>query len=192
MHDVRRADTKPGEKALVVGAGPIGQFTAQAARIAGADVTVCDINEKRLEVAKSLGAHATITLTTEAASWDAVKAAGPFDIVFEDSGAPVLDYIIGANWGQGILRHRSRVVIIAGRNRVDYSFNAGQTWELCVLHAGHFIADDLRNVCRLTAEGALKIAPIIQDVVRAEHAIAIYDTLRDTPAKLFGVVFDWT
>ena len=191
MHDVRRADVKLGEKVLVVGAGPIGQFTAQAARLAGASVTICDLNEKRLAIAKASGAHATITLTTDAASWAAVKAAGPFDVVFEDSGAPILDQVMGTGWGQGVLKLRSRVVLIAGRNRVDYSFNAGQSYELCVFHAGHFNLDDLRQVCRFTAEGLLKIGPVIQDVVKADQATGIYDTLRDNPGNLFGVVFDW-
>ena len=192
MHDIRRADVKLGEKVLVVGAGPIGQFTAQAARLAGGIVTICDLNAKRLVVAERLGAHAAITLTTDAASWAAVKQVGPFDVVFEDSGAPILDHVIGGNWGQGVLKHRSRVVMIAGRGRVEYSFNAGQGYELCVFHASHFESDDLQQVCRLTAEGVLKIGPVIQAVVKAEKAVAIYDTLRDNPASLFGVVFDWT
>lgn len=191
MHDVRRAEVKLGDKVLVVGAGPIGQFTAQAARLAGAIVTICDLNEKRLAIAKASGAHATITLTTDAASWGAVKAAGPFDVVFEDSGAPILDQVIGANWGQGVLKHRSRVVMIAGRSRVDYNFNAGQGYELCIFHASHFNLDDLRQVCRFTAEGLIKIGPVIQDVVKAENAVAIYDALRDNPGSLFGEVFDW-
>lgn len=192
MHDIRRADVKLGEKVLVVGAGPIGQFTAQAARLAGAIVTICDLNEKRLAIAKTLGAHAIITLTTDATSWAAVKQAGPFDVVFEDSGASILDSVIGDNWGQGVLKHCSRVVMIAGRGRVEYSFNAGQGYELCVFHAGHFGCDDLQQVCRFTAEGMLKIGPVLQDVVKVEKAIAIYDTLRDNPDNLFGVVFDWT
>jgi 2-desacetyl-2-hydroxyethyl bacteriochlorophyllide A dehydrogenase len=192
MHDVRRADVRLGEQVLVVGAGPVGQFTAQAARLAGAVVTVCDINEKRLDIAKALGAHATIALATDAASWDAVKNAGPFDVVIEDSGAPILDRVIGANWGQGVLKRPSRVVMIGGRNRVDYSFNAGQSYEMSVLHAGHFVRDDLLQVCRLTAEDMLKIGPVIQDVVKAEDSIRVYDRLWDDPGSLFGVVFDWT
>lgn len=191
LHDVRRADVKLGERVLVVGAGPVGQLTAQAARLTGAVVTVCDLDARRLEMARALGAHATIPLTTEAASWGAVRTAGPFDVVLEDSGAPILDRVIGANWGQGVLKSRSRVAMIAGRDRVDYSFNAGQSYELSVLHAGHFVRDDLLQVCRLTAEGALKMEPLIAETVKASDAIGIYARLRDDPASLLGVVFDW-
>jgi threonine dehydrogenase-like Zn-dependent dehydrogenase len=192
MHDVRRAETKLGENVLVVGAGPVGQFTAQAARLSGAIVTICDLNEKRLAIAEELGAHQAITVTTDGESWNAIEEAGPFDVVFEDSGAPILDQVIGPDWHQGVLKHRSRVVIIAGRERVDYSFNAGQGYELCILQASHFTRDDLEQVCRLTAEGQLQIDPIIQDVVPASEADSIYNRLRDDPASLFGVVFDWT
>jgi hypothetical protein len=60
MHDVRRTEVRLGERILVVGAGPIGQFTAQAARLAGAHVTVCDLNGRRLSIARDLGAQRTV------------------------------------------------------------------------------------------------------------------------------------
>ena len=48
-HAVRRAAIQPGEFVLVVGAGPIGLGTMEAARIAGGEVIAMDINEARLE-----------------------------------------------------------------------------------------------------------------------------------------------
>jgi S-(hydroxymethyl)glutathione dehydrogenase / alcohol dehydrogenase len=55
---VRYASTlEPGQTALVVGAGGVGQFVVQGARIAGANAIVCvDPNEGRLERARELGA----------------------------------------------------------------------------------------------------------------------------------------
>ena len=47
-HAVRRAGIQPGEFVLVVGAGPIGLGTMEAARIAGGEVIAMDINEDRL------------------------------------------------------------------------------------------------------------------------------------------------
>jgi len=192
MHDVRRADTRLGENVLVVGAGPVGQFTAQAARLSGAIVTICDLNESRLSIAAELGAHRTVPVTNEDASWDAITEAGPFDVVFEDSGADVFGHIIGQDWQQGVIHTNSRVVVIAGRERVDYSFNAGQSHELSIVQASHFDRDDLEQVCRLTAEGQLRVGPIIQDIVKASQADTIYARLRDDPASLFGTVFNWS
>jgi 2-desacetyl-2-hydroxyethyl bacteriochlorophyllide A dehydrogenase len=47
-HAIRRAAVQPGEFVLVVGAGPIGLGTMEAARIAGGQVIAMDINEDRL------------------------------------------------------------------------------------------------------------------------------------------------
>jgi threonine dehydrogenase-like Zn-dependent dehydrogenase len=47
-HAIRRAAVEPGEFVLVVGAGPIGLGTMEAARIAGGQVIAMDINEDRL------------------------------------------------------------------------------------------------------------------------------------------------
>jgi 2-desacetyl-2-hydroxyethyl bacteriochlorophyllide A dehydrogenase len=188
FHDVRRAEIKKDEKVLVVGAGPIGQFTAQAARLAGGNVTVADLNKERLDIALKLGARQVIVPD---AAWDNVKAAGPFDCVIEDSGAKVLDHIIGPDWWKGIMKYRSRVVLIAGRKRVDYSFNAAQGYELSILHAGHFTPEDLKDLAALVASGKLLIGPVIKDIVKFTDAVKIYDRLRDDPGSLFGVVFDW-
>lgn len=60
-HAVRRAQTQPGEKTLVVGAGPIGLATAQFARLAGADVAMLDVNAARLAFAQQhLGIEQTL------------------------------------------------------------------------------------------------------------------------------------
>jgi 2-desacetyl-2-hydroxyethyl bacteriochlorophyllide A dehydrogenase len=51
-HGVARADIKPGEFVLVIGAGPIGLGTIEFAKIAGAQVIVLDVNEGRLDFCK--------------------------------------------------------------------------------------------------------------------------------------------
>jgi 2-desacetyl-2-hydroxyethyl bacteriochlorophyllide A dehydrogenase len=185
-HDVRRASVSIGQRVLVVGAGPIGQFTAQVARAAGAIVTVIDLNARRLEVARQLGAHRTVTVTADG-PWDELCRDGRFDVVFEDSGGPVLDRII-----EQAVAFRGTVVVIAGRDRVDYPFNAGQGAEVTIVQAGHFVRDDLEQLCRLVAEGAVNVGPVIQEVVPADEMVGVYERLRDEPASLFGTVFDWT
>jgi S-(hydroxymethyl)glutathione dehydrogenase/alcohol dehydrogenase len=56
------ARTEPGETVLVIGAGGVGQFCVQGARIAGAaGIVVVDPVEARLELARELGATHTTT-----------------------------------------------------------------------------------------------------------------------------------
>lgn len=53
-HAANRARIRKGEKALVIGAGPIGLATAQFAMVAGADVMVMEVNDKRLEFCRDV------------------------------------------------------------------------------------------------------------------------------------------
>lgn len=48
-HGIRRADVKPGEFVLVIGAGPIGLGIMEFARIAGGQVIAMDLNAGRLK-----------------------------------------------------------------------------------------------------------------------------------------------
>ncbi len=185
LHDVRRAGICLGERVLVVGAGLIGQCTAQAARLAGAEVTVVDPDQGRLELAARLGARRTMRPDRD---WRNLAACGPFDAVFEDSGAPILDQLIGPSQ---LLRQRARLVLIAGRERVDYRFNHAQGWELTVLHAGHFVIDDLNETLRLLLAGSLQIGPLLREVVAIADAPALYQRLLEQPGTLLGTVFDW-
>ncbi|MCL2840631.1 MAG: L-threonine 3-dehydrogenase [Defluviitaleaceae bacterium] len=80
-----------GEDVLITGAGPIGLMSVPIARRAGArHIVVTDINPKRLEMAKELGATATVDVTKEKIA-DVMKAIGlkeGFDIGLEMSGSP--------------------------------------------------------------------------------------------------------
>jgi len=77
VHAVRRAGDLTGKKVLVIGAGPIGLFTALAARAAGAErVVVADIIASKRERALRLGADAAFDSSTEDAGSEALEAIG--------------------------------------------------------------------------------------------------------------------
>ena len=61
-HAVRRADLTPGEEVLVIGAGPIGLATTAFAQLAGAKVTMLEMNERRIEFCqRHLGVNNFVT-----------------------------------------------------------------------------------------------------------------------------------
>ncbi|MGS2717063.1 L-threonine 3-dehydrogenase [Eionea flava] len=80
-----------GEDVLITGAGPIGAMAAAVCRHAGArHVVVTDINPKRLEKARELGATHTVDVRTETIA-NAQKELGMsegFDVGLEMSGNP--------------------------------------------------------------------------------------------------------
>ena len=70
----------PSARVLITGAGPIGISTMLIARAAGARVTIVDVNDYRLEIARALGADETFNANSSEIETDiydcAVEASG--------------------------------------------------------------------------------------------------------------------
>jgi threonine dehydrogenase-like Zn-dependent dehydrogenase len=86
---VRRAGLKPGERAVVLGAGPIGQCISLVAVELGADVLSVDLQESRLALSRDFGADTLAWSSADqvvdaAHSW--AGGAGP-PVVFDATGA---------------------------------------------------------------------------------------------------------
>lgn len=185
MRCCRNADLHIGDRMLVVGAGIVGQLVTQIAVSAGACVTLCDIDERRLEVAQSIGAADEI-VNVDGDGWDKHVPECGFDVVLDAAGVPKMeDKLITA------AKRHGTVMFIAGRFKVEYTFNRGQRHEIAIKQNSHFDNSDLHHMCRFVSKGMIQIAPLIQDVVPVAEAKGIYDTLRDEPQKLLGTVFDW-
>jgi len=85
LHAVARAGSVLGETVLVTGGGTIGCMSVMAARLAGAaEVIVCDINDRALEMAKTVGADRTI----RSDQVDAASLADLADVTIEAAGNP--------------------------------------------------------------------------------------------------------
>ena len=185
MRSCRNAELRMGQKLLVVGAGFIGQVAAQIANVMGARVTICDIDEGRLDLARKIGA-AEWVLNTSGEGWAKNIKDRTYNAVLDVAGVVGMeDKLIRATAVRGT------VLFIAGRFKVEYAFNYGQGREIVIKQNSHFGNDDLANICRLVKRGMVKIGPLIQDVVPAAQAKHIYDILRDEPNKLRGTVFTW-
>jgi L-iditol 2-dehydrogenase len=89
IHAVNVSEMRGGEMVLVLGAGMIGLLIAQAARAAGCSrVFVADIDETRLELARSMGADEVIAGSDEVLArriGELTEGAG-VDVVFEAVG----------------------------------------------------------------------------------------------------------
>lgn len=87
-HAVRRAALTPGERVLVVGAGPIGMGTAFFARLAGGEVTVMDVAETRLAYVRDrLGFGQTVVAGGGALAEAGRQTGGDlYDVVFDATG----------------------------------------------------------------------------------------------------------
>lgn len=92
LHAVRVSEFRPGETALVLGAGMIGSLVVQSLRVAGAGhIFVADPDESRVKAAVRSGAHTPIHLLADGKELDAAQVVlecypGGVDHVFEAVG----------------------------------------------------------------------------------------------------------
>ena len=110
FHAVKnRAQVKPGDTVVVFGCGGIGINVVQVAAAVGGSVIAVDISDKKLKIAKSLGATATINPTKVEKLGKEIKkmTGGGADIAIEAIGNP--DTIQAAF---GTLRKGGRLVVI--------------------------------------------------------------------------------
>jgi (R,R)-butanediol dehydrogenase / meso-butanediol dehydrogenase / diacetyl reductase len=109
VHDVRRAGLQAGERALVVGGGPIGVLIAAVAAARGADILVSEPNAYRRSVAGALGIR-----TLDPVREDVVEAVEDWTggagaaVAFEVSGAAA-----GLAAATQALGARGRLVVVA-------------------------------------------------------------------------------
>ncbi len=108
VHDVRRAAIVPGERAVVIGGGPIGQLIAWIARAQGAEVAVSEPDAARRELALAGGFEVVDPLATNLPEWVAnASENGGADVAFEVSGTAA-----GARAMTDVLVARGRAVIV--------------------------------------------------------------------------------
>ncbi|SDS72580.1 L-iditol 2-dehydrogenase [Friedmanniella luteola] len=86
LHALWKTGLRAGHRVLVVGAGPIGLFAVQWARLHGAaEVVTIDLSEEKSAMAREAGADHAVQTLDEAR---AVAGRG-FDVVLESAGVPV-------------------------------------------------------------------------------------------------------
>ncbi|MEC8555556.1 MAG: galactitol-1-phosphate 5-dehydrogenase [Planctomycetota bacterium] len=90
VHAANITPIRLGDTAIVVGSGMIGLLVVQAARLAGCSTVIAvDLDDAKLELAKSLGADATFNAETDDIVAEVMKLTGDYgaDVSFEVVGA---------------------------------------------------------------------------------------------------------
>lgn len=142
-HASDRGNPRSGEHALVIGAGPIGLSTIEFNRLTGADVTVMDMSEERLEFCrKTYGINNLVQFKGDGSELEKcreITGGNLFDVVTDATGNPqsmseALQYV--AHTGNlvyvGITTekisfvhpslHRKEINLLASRNALPADF----------------------------------------------------------------------
>jgi 2-desacetyl-2-hydroxyethyl bacteriochlorophyllide A dehydrogenase len=174
VHDVRRSELKRGQKALVVGGGPIGLLIASVATAAGGEVLVSEPNADRRQLIDRVGSR-TVDPSTDLAAVieDWTQGAG-VDVSFEVSGSAG-----GVEAAITSLVARGRLVLVAIHSRpvpVDlFKF----FWrELTLVGARVYEHGDFEEALRLLGSGAIPTNELVTDVVALSDAATAFERLR--------------
>ncbi|GAB2844875.1 alcohol dehydrogenase catalytic domain-containing protein [Actinoallomurus bryophytorum] len=185
VHDVRRARVRPGEKALVVGGGPIGLLVAIVARRFGADVLVAEPDPYRRFVAEGLGLSALDPddgIAEAMARWtDGAGAA----VAFEVSGAAA-----GVTTAAGALATRGRMVQGTGHPAPrEVSLHDFFWRELTLLGARLYDRGDFETAVGLIAEDEIPAGPLISRIEPLDRSAQAFAAL-ESGAAVMKVLID--
>ncbi len=162
VHDVRRSEIVAGEKAVVIGGGPIGVLIATVARAFGAEVVVVELDPRRRAQITSLGFDTIDPRVVDQVAWveEWTEGAGA-DVVFEVSGAAAA--VLGAT---ALAKVRGTIVVVAIHPTPREIDLQRVFWrELRILGARVYQRTDFERAVELVADGTIPSAVLITAIV---------------------------
>lgn len=189
-HALHRAPVKPGDKVLVVGAGPIGLFALIAAKAQGAEVYVADVLDGRLEKAMHFGAAGVINSSKTDIKEEAMKITNGngFDVCVEACGLSVtfLACIDCAAFAANI------ILIGNGKKETTFLHSVLLKKELNVFGSRNSYAKDFMAVIDLIASGEVKVLDMVSDIYPIDRADEAFKALANNDGSLAKVLVDMT
>ncbi|RZB29742.1 MAG: hypothetical protein SRB1_02022 [Desulfobacteraceae bacterium Eth-SRB1] len=207
LQGVRRAQPTLGETFVVIGLGILGQLTVQILRVNGCRVIGTDIDRSRIQIAKEMGAHATIhpednndidqvIRLTDGLGADGViiTAATPSDSVISTAfqmcrkkGRVVLVGDVGLNLNRADFYQKELDLFIStsyGPGRYDRAYEE----EGLDYPVGYVRWTENRNMAeylRLINENKIELSPLISQTYPIDQVSDAYISLgKDVPTPL--------
>ena len=205
MSALRSSSVQPGDTALIVGMGLVGNFAAQIFQLAGADVMAADLSDLRLEKARECG----LARTVNSASDDLEEAVMDWT---GGQGARVVVEAIGVSEviaESTLLTREHGEVILLGTPRAHGVFDATPmllhvhlkairmigalewTWPQHPTHRTRDITANYRILVDWIAAGKLVTAPLLTHLASPADCQDIYEGLTSRKEEYLGAVFDW-
>lgn len=174
VHDVRRAEIKPGERAVVIGGGPIGILIASVARHFGAEVIVFEVDETRRKQVQDLGFESFDPISEVQSEivekWTEGVGA---DVVFEVSGAA--SAVLSST---SLAKVRGKIVVVAIHPKPREIDLQRVFWrELTILGARVYERHDFETAVQIISENVIPCDELITQVFDLENIALAFDEL---------------
>jgi len=179
MHAANKAQIRPGDVAVVMGAGPIGMLQILAALAGGCSrVIITDVQQPKLDLAATLGAVTPVNVAKENLVDVVMKMTDGWgaDLVFECSGnekaaASVFDVICPGG--------RVIYVGIPGKP-IAYDVSAAQVKEARIEHVFRY-AHVYPRAIALMGSGQLNVKPLITDKFTFSDSVQAFEYAAHMP-----------
>lgn len=190
-HGVSRANVKPGDKVLVLGAGTIGVLAAVAAKALGAEVYISDVAEKKLDYALNEFKLDGKLLNESPESFekqvsDITKGNG-FDVTIEAVGLPSTfqNCIDAATFG-------GRVVLIGvGKKNLDFNFTMIQKKELNIFGSRNALKKDFLELIEIVKSGKVDLDKVVTNTYKMEDAARAFEEFDKNAASMLKVLIEF-
>ena len=188
VHAVARAGKLAGKRAVVLGAGTIGNLVAQAAQCEGAKVLITDLSDYRMGVARQCGLAATSNANEETLAQAAARVFGKdgFDVAFECVGVEATITAAVGNIQKG------GTLIIVGvfgeKPRLDLS--TVQDRELNLRGTLMYQRPDYLKAVELIGSGGIITEPLVSKHFPFEQYLDAYHFIDQYGDKSMKVVID--
>ncbi|WP_431219812.1 zinc-dependent alcohol dehydrogenase [Leifsonia xyli] len=174
VHDVRRSELAPGDRAVVIGAGPIGVLIATVATAFGADVVIAEIDPGRRAAAEEMGLRTLDPSAVDQVAWVEEWTGGAgADVVFEVSGSAAA--VLGAT---SLVKVRGTLVVVAIHSQPRPIDLHRLFWrELRILGARVYQRQDFERAIELVAAGDIPAERLITRVVPLAETASAFEAL---------------
>ncbi|MFI8630974.1 zinc-binding dehydrogenase [Microbacterium sp. NPDC077663] len=174
VHDVRRSELERGQKAVVIGAGPIGVLIASVVREIDADVVIVELDAGRRSFAEDVGLTTIDPQEVDAVAWVQEWTGGAgADVVFEVAGAAAA--VLSAT---SYAKVRGTVVVVAIHPEPRPIDLQRVFWrELRLLGARVYQRPDFEEAVRLVAARAVPTDELISGIVPLGAVQQAFETL---------------
>jgi len=189
VHAVRRLGDVDGMNILVLGAGPIGNLTAQSAKSLGAkSILITDISNYRLEVAGNCGIDHCVNVASENLEAKVDESFGPdrADAILECVGAEetIADAVRLARKGTDI------VVVGVFGNKPCLDIGLVQDKELRLIGTLMYKSEDYSTAIELIHSGKISLDPLISKHFPFEDYPKAFEFIKGNMDKTMKVVID--
>ena len=188
MHAVARAGRLAGRRVAVLGAGPIGNLVAQAARCEGARVLITDLSDHRLDIARQCGLAATSNSKEETLAQASERVFGQdgFDVAFECVGVEVT--ITAAI--ETIQKGGTLIVVGVFGDKPRVNLGLVQDRELNIHGTLMYQSQDYKRAVELIASGGIITEPLISKHFAMDDYLQAYRFIDQQGDKAMKVFID--